>query len=117
MRAECPSPVVVKGPVVIGFFAPAAGNASQETDDEAQADFEYYAGRVGDPLRKLGIEFCEVNARSFRVQIGKQTRLIPVTKFGVGYYLIAADKKPRVLQGVETDTDLIAAAKSYFGTP
>lgn len=113
----CPSPLVVNGPVIVAFSAPAATDISQKADDEAQADFEYYSGRVGEPLKRLGIEFCEVNAGSFPVRIGSRIRVIAVKKIGIGYYMVAANKRPRILRGVETDTDLLAEAKAYFAKP
>jgi hypothetical protein len=36
-------------------------------------------------------------------------------KVGVGYYLVAPGKDPRVEYGVMTDADLLQLAKEYFG--
>jgi hypothetical protein len=86
-----------------------------EGDAEALNDFDFYASKVEDRLKKAGIDFREVDARSFRVRAGKRLRSFRTGKIGIGYYFIAPGKEPHVEFGVMTDEDLVNAAGKYFG--
>jgi hypothetical protein len=103
--------VVVKGPTIIAFFSPA--KADDPDANEALADFQHYATRDRNSFATLGIEFREVYAPSFRVRVGVNATTFRVGSAGVGYYLIAPGKKPRIEYGV--DNSLIATAHEYFG--
>ncbi len=80
------------------------------------ADFQFYARKVREALKKTGIEFSEVYGNSFRVRIGKDVVLFRPAKDNAGYYLIVPGKKPRIEYGVMTNTDLLQVAKDYFGS-
>jgi hypothetical protein len=110
-------PVVdAHGPTIVAFFPNLSQTGSDEADsNEALSDFEFYADRVKEPLNRLGIEFTEQFGRSFRVRLENQTRLFTPKAGTCGYYFIARGKEPHVEYGVMTDTDLLLAAKQYFG--
>jgi hypothetical protein len=61
--------LLIRRPTVIAFFPPFRESELERDPDrgEALADFQLYAQRVREPLRKLGVDFREVYARSFRV--------------------------------------------------
>jgi hypothetical protein len=92
----------VRRPTIVAFFPPVK-QAELKTDpdtNEALADFQVYATRVREPLRKAGVDFHEVYTPSFRVRAaGKVTTFRP-TEAKVGYYFVAPGKKPRVEYGV-----------------
>lgn len=111
-----PTPVSVGRATIIAFFAPMS-EAELKVDpdaNEALADFQFYASHVREPLRKAGIEFRELRARSFQIQVGSRITLFRPEK-NVGYYLIVPGKKPRVEYGVMSASDLMEIASSYFG--
>jgi hypothetical protein len=92
-------------------------SCSKDADtNEALADFQFYAKRAREPLKKTGIEFQEVYALSFRVRIGKEATVFRPAKGNAGYYLIVPGKKPRIEYGVMTSADLLQVANEYFGT-
>jgi hypothetical protein len=112
VAAEQPT-FVVRGPTIIGFFAPLTKEDLKDGGNETLSDFQYYSAAVRTPLREAGIEFHEVYARSFRVQLGTKWTTFRFAKNQLGYYFIAPGKKPRVEYGVETDLKALAA--NYFG--
>lgn len=107
--------IVVRKPTVIAFFEHVTEKQLEEEPDtnEALSDFQVYVSSVREPLRKRGIEFHEVDAKSFRLRIGSTITTFH-GKMDVGYYLIAPGKKPRIEYGVMTDTDLLDLASKYF---
>lgn len=115
--AEKQPVVVVAGPTIIAFFPVTQAELQKDADsNEALADFQFYAKQVRQPLKKVGIEFSEVCAKSFRVRIGQEATVFRPAKEGVGYYLIVPGRKPRIEYGVMTNTDLLQVANEYFGT-
>jgi hypothetical protein len=115
--AEKPPNVVVAGPTIVAFFPTTKAEGRKDADaNEALADFQFYAAKVREPLKKVGIEFQEVYAQSFRVRIGQGTTLFRPANGNVGYYLIVPGKKPRIEYGVLTNNDLLQVANEYFGT-
>jgi uncharacterized protein YecT (DUF1311 family) len=117
VAAEKQPVVVVAGPSIVAFFPVTKAELQKDADaNEALADFQLYAQQVREPLKKIGIEFSEVYARSFRVRIGQEVTVFTPTKENVGYYLIVPGKKPRIEYGVMTNTDLLQVAKDYFGS-
>jgi hypothetical protein len=111
-------PVVdVRGPTVVGFFKPVTQEELEQAPDinEALADFQLYASRIREPLRKQGIEFDELYAHSFRLRVRNRLISFRPVKVDVGYYFITPGKSPRIEYGVMTDADLLQAAKEYFG--
>jgi uncharacterized protein YecT (DUF1311 family) len=117
VAAEKQTVVVVAGPTVVAFFSVTKAELRKDADNnEALADFQFYAQRVRDPFKKIGVEFEEVYGHSFRVRIGQEVTVFTPTKENVGYYLIIPGKKPRIEYGVMTDSDLFQFAKDYFGS-
>jgi hypothetical protein len=118
--ADGPPPTfAVHGPTIAAFFAPVTRSDLDNDPDtnEALSDFQYYAGLVGAPLRKAGIDFREADARSFRIRNGSRLRTFRIGKIGVGYYFVAPGRKPQIEYGVMTDSDLLDKARKYFGIP
>ncbi|HEY2912920.1 MAG TPA: hypothetical protein VGK21_06145 [Candidatus Angelobacter sp.] len=110
--------VVVSGPTVVAFFKPVPpGQLNKDPDaNEALSDFQFYARSVRTRLRKVGIEFHELYAHSFRLRIGTQLITFRPVKQDVGYYFVAPGKKPRIEYGVMTDSGLLQVANAYFGS-
>ena len=107
----------MRGPTVVAFFEPVPQAKLEKEPDtnEALADFQLYAKNVREPFRKAGIEFHELYAHSFRLRDGNKLTTFRTGKVGVGYYLVAPGKDPRVEYGVMTDADLLQLANEYFG--
>jgi hypothetical protein len=117
--AEKPPLVVVEGRTVVAFF-PLVTDAGLKKDadtNEALNDFQLYATRVREPLKKAGVEFHELYAHSFRVRVGKAVTIFRPVKADIGYYFIVPGKEPRIEYGVMTDADLLQLANDYFGGP
>jgi len=111
--------VTVNGPTIVAFFPPVSQRELQDNPDtnEVLSDFQLYTGQASEPLRKAGITFEQLYTRSFRVKVEKSvSRFVPAQP-GIGYYLVAPGKKPRVVYGVTTDADLVSQANEYFGPP
>lgn len=111
------SVVVIHRPTIVAFFAPVTqGELNNQADNnEALADFQFYATKVRQPLHDAGIDFLEIYASSFRIQRASRTTTFRPRKVKVGYYFVAPDKEPHVEFGVMTDTDIYEFAKNYFG--
>ena len=112
--------IAVSGPTVVAFYAfdqthPVAAEANAESD-ETLGDFQFYAAKDRDLLRLRGIQFQEVYALSFQIQIGNRKWLVKADQFkcGVGYYFIAPGKQPHIENGVMTDEDLRQVADRFF---
>lgn len=111
-------PVIdIRGPTVIAFFPPVTQAELEKDPDtnEALADFQVYARKVREPLRKAGIAFHELYAHSFRIRMGMKLTTFRPGKIEVGYYLVAPGKEARVEHGVLTDVDILEVANEYFG--
>jgi hypothetical protein len=115
--AKQPQAFVIHRPTIVAFFPPIteAEANSGEGDAEALSDFNYYLYMVRKRLESAGIEIQEVNGLSFQIRDGTKTRTFQTGKIGIGYYLIAPGKEPRVEYGVMTDEDLVETAHTYFG--
>ena len=107
------------GPTIFAFFPPVTEEElSQDPDTNTVLDdFQFYAGKVRQPLAKKGIEFREVYARRFSIRSGKTVSTFTPRKIQVGYYFVAPGKKPHIAYGVMTDADLLQAADAYFSFP
>jgi hypothetical protein len=107
----------VRGPMVVAFFPPVTQAERQRDPDtnEALSDFQEYAHRVREPLRRKGIEFHEVYTGHFGIRRGKTVTTFTPGKVQVGYYFVAPGKKPRIEYGVNTDDGLLQIADEYFG--
>jgi hypothetical protein len=108
--------VVVQGPTVIAFFEPVTDAELDKDADlnETLSDFQLYARKAREPLRKAGVEFHELYVNSFQLRIGQSLTSFRPTKATVGYYFIAPGKKPQIEYGVMTDLDLLDLANKYF---
>jgi hypothetical protein len=113
--AESQPVVIVNGPPIVAFFAPAARSQNSADANEALADFQFYAKNIREPLKNDGIAFHELYTHSFRLRDSKRLITFTPVKVNVGYYLVAPAKKPRIEYGVMTDSDLLQLAKEYFG--
>jgi hypothetical protein len=103
-------------PTILAFFRPSGGiNKVESNANDSLSDFQAYLRKANGPLQNAGIEIHEVYARSFRIRIGPTITTYQTKKAGVGYYLVAPGKKPRIEYGVMTDADLIGVAGEYFG--
>lgn len=107
--------VVIDGPTVVAFFSPESHSKDRADDNEALADFQFYAAKARKPLKDAGIAFVEIYASSFRVQRRSRTTTFRPGKVKVGYYFVAPNKEPHVEYGVMTDTDIIQFAENYIG--
>jgi hypothetical protein len=108
---------VVRRPTILAFFPPVSQKELEHDPDanEALSDFQLYASQVRGPLTKLGVDFKQVYARSFRVTSGGRTTTFHPGGTKVGYYFVAPGKRPRIEYGVETDVGLMQVATEYFG--
>lgn len=115
--AEKPEVFVIHGPTIITFFPPTSQKELDSGDGagEAADDYSYYLSLVDKPLKQAGIRVESTMARSFRLRVGKSTRLFHSGKIGIGYYFIQPGKEPHVEEGVQTDVDLLDEARKYFG--
>ena len=116
LPAEKQPLVVLQGPTVVAFFPPVTDAQLQRDADtnEALADFQFYATRVREPLKRARIDFHEVNAHSFRIRVGKAVTGFRPVKGDVGYYFVVPGKKPRIEYGVMSDADILQVANEYF---
>ncbi len=107
--------ISIQGPTVIAFYPPVSkGDEANADANEALSDFQFYAGRIKEPLHKLGIDVQELYVHSFCIRVDHPiVAFLP--KSDVGYYFIAPGRKPHIEYGVMTDADLIPVAKRYFG--
>ena len=102
----------VSGPTVIAFFD-YEGEKDPNAGD-ALDDFQFSWQGVRSLVDPAAIRLHECYQRSFDVEVrGGRRRRVDAT--GVGYYLIAPGKDPRIERGVATDGDLIGVMKDYFG--
>jgi hypothetical protein len=100
---------------IVAFFPPVRREDLNDGDtNEALSDFQVYAGKAQEPLRKAGIEFHVVYSRSFRLRVGTKSTIFRPGKIELGYYFVAPGKTPRVEYGVLTDIDMLEIAKEYF---
>ena len=107
----------ISQPTIVAFFPPVTQSELVKEPDtnESLSDFQFYASQVREPLKKAGVEFKEVYARSFRLRLRQTVTTFRPAKVEVGYYFITPGKKPRIEYGVMTDVDLLQIANEYFG--
>jgi hypothetical protein len=111
-----PQTLVVHHATIVAFFPPVtrAELDSDEDNNEALSDFQFYTGKARAPLQQAGIDLREVDARSFSIRVGKEIRIFRTGKIGIGYYFIAPGRKPHVEYNVMADEDILEAAHKYF---
>lgn len=107
--------ITIQQATIIAFCPPSTAVHGQVANDsEALSDFEFYAERVKQPLDKIGVTFQVVRTPAIRIRLGSDNTVFR-PKTDLGYYMIAPGKKPRIEYGVMSDSDLLSAAKQYFG--
>jgi hypothetical protein len=113
-----PQIIAINGPTVVAFFAPDHSTSARSEADsgEAFSDFQLYAEQAGKPLAERGIDLEKIHAGSFKLKIANSVTTFDVRRYGVGYYRIAPGKKPQILQGVMTDSDLLGMAENYLSS-
>ena len=105
-------------PTILAFFRPSSHmNETGSSANDSLSDFQAYLRKADVPLQSAGIDVHQVFARSFRIRVDGRTTTFQTKKAGVGYYLVAPVKKPRIEYGVMTDVDLVRVAGEYFGLP
>jgi hypothetical protein len=111
--------IVVDRPTVVAFFPPMTDAEMDKDPDanEALSDFQLYAGQVRKRLEAAGIQFQEIYATSFTLQIRGKRKTLRPKDIQVGYCFVAPDKPPRIQYGVMTDVDILAVAAAYFRLP
>lgn len=107
-------PYAVVGPTVIAFFGYAV-TASDPNADEALADFQFYLGPIRKRYEGSRISIAECYRNEFVVSVGGKPKRFESGKQHVGYYLVRPGAEPLVVYGVNTDDDLLAVMKGYFG--
>lgn len=117
--AKQPETFKVTGPTIIAFF-PRVSQAEINREGgviEASDDFQFYLSTVKQPLKAAQISLRESYSHAFQVFVDGRLSTFKVGKEGVGYYLVAPGKRPRIEKGVMTDVDLLEIASKYFGKP
>jgi hypothetical protein len=112
--------VTVRGPTLVAFWPANAVAALDSGGASASAldDFGYYLSAADSGLRSLGVRVVNVGGRTFHVVAGAATTSfsVPPDSSDIGYYLVAPGRAPEVYYGVQTDTDLLDAARQYIRT-
>jgi hypothetical protein len=109
--------VDVRGPTLIAFVGPTSTADSGNADlAEALGDFSYHLGTADSSLRSLGFRITVLESRRFYVVRGARvdTFTVPKDSADIGYYLVAPARAPAVSYGVQTNSDLIDAARHYI---
>lgn len=80
-----PQTFVIHRPTIVAFFPPVTSSDLDNDEDTNQAlsDFQFYVGAVRARLQKIGIDFYEADASSFRVRVGSRIRTFQPGKIGV----------------------------------
>ena len=106
--------MVVSGPTVIAYFATTQAESDLDPDaGEALNDFQHYLPTQREQLARDGVRLVESYADSILVRRDGASEWI-VPRISVGYLLVAPGKRPRTIEGVMTDADLLAEAREYF---
>jgi hypothetical protein len=112
------SAVRVRGPVVIACFIPVPQERLDTDEDMATVfdDFSWHWSGAADSLQARGVAAEMRGARWVKLLSAGRLRLVRCPS-PVGYVLAAPGRLPRVITGVETDSDLIDLAAAYFRWP
>ena len=83
--------IVITGPTVIAFFPPINNEMLAKDFDTNTTldDFQFYASKAREPLKKAFVDFQEVYAHSFRVRDGKKQIIFQPKNTNIGYYFIS----------------------------
>lgn len=107
-------PYTVAGPLVVAFFD-YTNAADDSNSDEALSDLQFYLEPLRKRLAKSEFTVAECYRDGFDVTVNGKQQHFSTREVGVGYYLVQRGAAPRVVRGVNTDDDVIAAMKEYFG--
>jgi hypothetical protein len=120
LGAQAPdtSAVRVRGPVVVACYIPVPQERLDADEDLATVfdDFSYHWSQAVDTLERRGVAAQMRGARWVKLLSAGRLRLVRCPR-PVGYVLAAPGRLPRVITGVETDSDLVDAAAAYFRWP
>ena len=112
--------LVVSGPTLVALF-PAPTQEGQDTDDDFAAaldDFDFHLADASPVLRTAGVAVHDIRGRRARLVSGDPPRpLAGINADAPRYILIEPGRGPYVLEGVQTDADLLRAAAVYFRIP
>jgi hypothetical protein len=117
-QARDTSAVRVRGPVVVACYIPVP-QARLDTDEDMATvfdDFSWHWSGASDSLRARGVVAEMRGGRWVKLLSAGRMRLVRCPR-PVGYVLAAPGRLPRVITGVETDSDLVDAAAAYFRWP
>lgn len=110
--------IEVRGPTLIAFWPPNAQAALDSGGDAATAldDFGYYLASADSALRALGFRVASVGGPTLHLITGARTAtfLVPRDSADPGYYIVAPGQPPAISYGVQTDADLVDAARRYL---
>jgi hypothetical protein len=116
----CASPYLgaseVPGPLVVVYSLPVA-HASDD-DAEVGSDFDFYDNHIRAELTKAHPEVTIVTTSKRRLVLPNGAVLrLPKSSGNLGYLLAKPHAKPRLLVGVQTESDFAVSAAKYFGWP
>jgi hypothetical protein len=111
----------VAGPTLVALF-PAVTEKELEADEEGLAstvdDFGHHLSEATPVLLDAGVTVHNVPGRRARLVAGDPPRpLAGINNEKPRYVLIEPGRDPYVLEGVQTDADLLHAAAVYFRLP
>jgi hypothetical protein len=117
--AQDPTVVVITRPTVVAFFPPVTDAELEKDPDmnEVLSDFQVYAREARKRLEAAGVEFKEVYARSFVIEIHGKKKIFRPGKIEVGYYFVAPDKPPKAQYGVMVTDSIVDLARECFRLP
>lgn len=109
----------VRGPTLVASF-PATAQAQIASDDRLSQmlhDFQSHLDEIRDDLTGAGVQLYEWYAPELRLHTGPTPVSFdtPAESLQVTYYFIEPGRLPCVLRGVQTDTELLSAARECFG--
>jgi len=109
----------LEGPTIAAFFPDVPHERLVRDRDllTALEDFEWSVEGVRAPLCSLGVDVRVQRAARLVVKAGERRFVVrpPRDSAGIAYWIATPGKPPLMLQGVQTDGDLIKLALGYFG--
>ncbi|HSU16003.1 hypothetical protein [Longimicrobium sp.] len=111
------SAVAVRGPTVVACYRVAQGQVDAD-DDLATVldDFSWHWSHASESLRGHGVAAEDRFGEWVKLRTDSRLRLVRCPR-PVGYVFAAPGRLPKVVTGVETDSDLLERAAAYFRRP
>lgn len=112
--------LVVSGPTLVALFPAPTQGRRDAVDDFTTAldDFEFHLADAAPVLRTAGVTVHDVRGRRVRLVAGDPPRpLAGINADAPRYVLIEPGRGPYVVEGVQTDSDLLRAGAVYFRIP